>query len=51
VTVVNAMGANVVVKVAHVSDHLPAGTPRFSVDDRRAQLAQRRRGIARRFRR
>ena len=40
-----------VVKVADVFHHLPADTPRFSPQDRRAQIAQRRRGIARRFRR
>jgi hypothetical protein len=39
------------VKVDAVRDHLPATTPQFSPDDRRAQIAQRRRGIARRFRR
>jgi hypothetical protein len=39
------------VTVAEIFDHLPADTPRFSADDRRAQIASRRRGIARRFRR
>jgi hypothetical protein len=39
-----------VVKLADVSTHVPASTPRFSPADRRAQIAGRRRGVARRFR-
>ena len=39
------------VDVADVRDLLPPATPVFSVDDRKAQLAARRRGANRRFRR
>jgi hypothetical protein len=34
-----------------VRDHLPRSTPSFSEDERREQIAARRRGVARRFRR
>ena len=40
-----------VVEVSDVLDHLPASTPQYSATDRRAQIAARRRGVARRFRR
>ena len=40
-----------VVALTDLARHLPADTPHFSATDRRAQIAQRRRGIARRFRR
>jgi hypothetical protein len=39
-----------VLDLAELAAHLPASTPPFSTEDRRAQIAQRRRGIARRFR-
>ena len=41
----------VLVDLAAVRDHLPASTSVFTPDDRRNQIAARRRGIARRFRR
>lgn len=40
-----------VVEVADVRQHLPASTPEFTADDRRAQLRSRKRGVARRFHR
>jgi len=39
------------VALADLGEHLPATTPAFSPADRRAQVAARRRGVARRFRR
>ena len=39
------------VDFAEVREHLPASTPEFSADARRAQIARRHRGVARRFRR
>jgi hypothetical protein len=39
------------VELANLRNHLPASTPTFTPDARRAQVAARRRGIARRFRR
>ena len=39
------------IEVSAVRDHLPASTPQFSAADRQAQIAARRRGVARRFRR
>jgi hypothetical protein len=40
-----------VVDVDQVRAHLPASTPAFSAEERRAQITSRRRGVARRFRR
>ena len=40
-----------VVDLADVREHLPASTPAFSPAERQAQIAARRRGVARRFRR
>ena len=40
-----------VVDLADVSAHLPASTRRFAAEDRQAQIAARRRGVDRRFRR
>jgi len=43
--------ASTVVALASVRDHLPATTPAFTTEDRRAQIAARIRGIDRRFHR
>jgi hypothetical protein len=40
-----------VIDVAEVRSHLPQSTPTFTPADRAAQVAARRRGVARRFRR
>lgn len=39
------------IAVADIRDHLPASTPSFGTAERQGQIAARRRGIARRFRR
>ena len=43
--------ATTVVDVADVRAHLPASTPAFGAEERRAQILARRQGVARRFRR
>ena len=39
-----------IVPHGEIRDHLPEGTPRVSVEERRAAIASRQRGVARRFR-
>ena len=43
--------ATTLVQLAELRSHLPASTPVFTPGDRRGQVAARRRGVARRFRR